>query len=90
MGGGGGDTGAGPLARLLMNYGPAHPGAHVAQRPRVQRVTSVQAFTLSSLCGTVQPRGAHSVWMDHHTGTQAVPGTCLPSPESRWTWSSAL
>lgn len=45
MGGGGGDTGAGPLARLLMNYVPTHPGAHMAQRPRVQRVTSVQTFT---------------------------------------------
>lgn len=28
-----------------MNYAPTHPGAHMAQRPRVQWVTSVQAFT---------------------------------------------
>lgn len=37
--------GAEPPARLLMNYTPTHPGAHMAQRPRVQWVTSVQAFT---------------------------------------------
>ena len=28
-----------------MNYMPTHPGAHMTQRPRVQWVTSVQAFT---------------------------------------------
>lgn len=43
--GGGGDTGAGPLAQASHELRACPPWAHMAQRPRVQRVTSVQAFT---------------------------------------------
>lgn len=60
----------------------------MAQRPKESsEVTSVQAFPLSPVCcATTRSTAFCFGWT--YTGTQAVPWTCLPSPESRWTWSS--
>lgn len=85
--GGGGDTGAEPPARLLMNCVPTHPGAHMAQSPAGDQCSGIHTSPPLWSCAAMRRTFHLDGPLSRDTGSSL--GLPLLSP-SRCTWPSSL